>query len=134
MISITITTRGLQIQTRVSLHKLNMSGNSSVGTSGIYEAGDQRNLKNSEMPQPERYEEGKENSHLANDSSMDYSQSPKKAYWMPDADMSTQKTNGPSPTAWPPRRRRANQVMTGRQPCPRRTPPSPYVVLHRIGT
>lgn len=46
-----------------------MSGNSSVGTSGIYEAGDQRNLKNSEIPQPERYEEGKENSHLANDSS-----------------------------------------------------------------
>lgn len=47
-----------------------MSGNSSVGTSGVYEAGDQRNLKNSEIPQPERYEEGKENSHLANDSSM----------------------------------------------------------------
>lgn len=46
-----------------------MTGNSSVGTSGIYEAGDQRNVKNSEMPQPERYEEGKENSHLANDSS-----------------------------------------------------------------
>lgn len=51
-----------------------MSGNSSVGNSGIYEAGDQRNLKNSEIPQPERYEEGKENSHLANDSSTDYSQ------------------------------------------------------------
>lgn len=46
-----------------------MHGNSSVGTSGLYEAGDQRNLKNSEMPAPERYEEGKENSHITTDSS-----------------------------------------------------------------
>lgn len=46
-----------------------MSGNSSVGTSGVYEAGDQRNLKNSEIPTGERYNEGKEHSHLANDSS-----------------------------------------------------------------
>lgn len=43
---------------------------SSVGTSAIYEAGDQRNLKNAEIPAGERYNEGKEHSHLANDSSM----------------------------------------------------------------
>ncbi|KJZ75875.1 hypothetical protein HIM_04699 [Hirsutella minnesotensis 3608] len=45
-----------------------MSGNSSVGTSGVYEAGDQRNVKRSEMETAERYEEGKPGSHLANDS------------------------------------------------------------------
>lgn len=47
-----------------------MSGNSKVGTSGVYEAGDQRNYKDSEMPHAERFEEGVENSHLPNDSSM----------------------------------------------------------------
>ncbi|ORY67430.1 uncharacterized protein BCR38DRAFT_388035 [Pseudomassariella vexata] len=41
---------------------------SNVGSSGVYEAGDQRNLKNSEIPHPDRFEEGKENSHLPNDS------------------------------------------------------------------
>ncbi|KAI1188139.1 hypothetical protein F5B17DRAFT_286535 [Nemania serpens] len=45
-----------------------MSGNSKVGTSGVYEAGDQRNYKASEEPRPERFEEGVENSHLPNDS------------------------------------------------------------------
>ncbi|KAI8945363.1 hypothetical protein F4801DRAFT_135815 [Xylaria longipes] len=45
-----------------------MSGYSNVGTSGVYEAGDQRNYKASEVPRPERYEEGVENSHLPNDS------------------------------------------------------------------
>ncbi|KAK1590671.1 uncharacterized protein LY79DRAFT_579677 [Colletotrichum navitas] len=45
-----------------------MSGNSSVGTSGIYEAGDQRNVKNSEQNTGDRFHEGKEHSHLANDS------------------------------------------------------------------
>lgn len=49
-----------------------MSGNSKVGTSGVYEAGDQRNYKASEEPRPERFEEGVENSHLPNDSSMRY--------------------------------------------------------------
>lgn len=47
-----------------------MSGYSKVGTSGVYEAGDQRNVKQSELNQPDRYEEGQVNSHLANDSSM----------------------------------------------------------------
>lgn len=47
-----------------------MSGNSSVGTSGVYEAGDQRNVKNSEIDHAERFHEGNEHSHLANDSSM----------------------------------------------------------------
>ncbi|KAI0475884.1 hypothetical protein GGR56DRAFT_674404 [Xylariaceae sp. FL0804] len=45
-----------------------MSGNSSVGTSGVYEAGDQRNYKDSEISGASRYEEGKENSHKPNDS------------------------------------------------------------------
>ncbi|KAI0975585.1 hypothetical protein F4678DRAFT_417732 [Xylaria arbuscula] len=45
-----------------------MSGNSSVGTSGVYEAGDQRNYSAAEAPRPTRYEEGKEHSHLPNDS------------------------------------------------------------------
>lgn len=46
-----------------------MSGNSSVGTAGVYEAGDQRNAPASELDQTERFEEGKENSHKENDSS-----------------------------------------------------------------
>lgn len=46
-----------------------MSGTSSVGGRGVYEAGDQRNYKDSEINNAERYKEGKENSHLANDSS-----------------------------------------------------------------
>ena len=47
-----------------------MSGTSSVGGPGVYEAGDQRNAPNSEINERERYQEGKENSHKANDSSM----------------------------------------------------------------
>ncbi|GAP87206.1 hypothetical protein SAMD00023353_2300560 [Rosellinia necatrix] len=45
-----------------------MSGYSKVGTADVYEAGDQRNYKDSEMPRREKYEEGVENSHLPNDS------------------------------------------------------------------
>ncbi|KAL9588292.1 MAG: hypothetical protein Q9203_002890 [Teloschistes exilis] len=45
-----------------------MSGTSSVGGPGVYEAGDQRNVKNSEINDAERYKEGQPNSHLANDS------------------------------------------------------------------
>ncbi|KAI4180773.1 MAG: hypothetical protein L6R41_007020 [Letrouitia leprolyta] len=45
-----------------------MSGTSNVGGAGVYEAGDQRNVKDSEKNEAERYKEGKENSHLANDS------------------------------------------------------------------
>lgn len=47
-----------------------MSGTSNVGGPGVYEAGDQRNPPNSEINERERYQEGKENSHKANDSSM----------------------------------------------------------------
>ncbi|KAK6385298.1 hypothetical protein LTR65_009224 [Meristemomyces frigidus] len=46
-----------------------MSGTSNVGGSGVYEAGDQRNYKDSEIKDAERFKEGKENSHKANDSS-----------------------------------------------------------------
>jgi len=45
-----------------------MSGTSSVGQRSIYEDGDQRNYKNEEIKTAERYQEGKPNSHLANDS------------------------------------------------------------------
>lgn len=47
-----------------------MSGYSNVGTSGVYEAGDQRNVKRSEMENAERYNEGQPGSHIGNDSSM----------------------------------------------------------------
>jgi hypothetical protein len=47
-----------------------MSGNSSVGNRSVYEAGDQRNYKNEELNNAERYKEGKPNSHLAQDSSI----------------------------------------------------------------
>ncbi|KAI4146352.1 MAG: hypothetical protein LQ341_002116 [Variospora aurantia] len=46
-----------------------MSGTSNVGGRGVYEAGDQRNVKDSEIKQADRYKEGQPNSHLANDSS-----------------------------------------------------------------
>ncbi|KAL7795852.1 hypothetical protein V8C37DRAFT_373646 [Trichoderma ceciliae] len=45
-----------------------MSGYSNDGTSGVYEAGDQRNVKRSEMQNAERYNEGQRGSHNANDS------------------------------------------------------------------
>ncbi|MCJ1453113.1 hypothetical protein MMC28_003458 [Mycoblastus sanguinarius] len=45
-----------------------MSGYSNVGGSSVYEAGDQRTTKNSEINNAERYKEGQPNSHLANDS------------------------------------------------------------------
>ncbi|KAL9121228.1 MAG: hypothetical protein Q9187_002212 [Circinaria calcarea] len=45
-----------------------MSGNSSVGQRTVYEDGDQRNYPQSEIQTAERYKEGKENSHKANDS------------------------------------------------------------------
>ncbi|KAF2451311.1 hypothetical protein P171DRAFT_425826 [Karstenula rhodostoma CBS 690.94] len=48
-----------------------MSGQSNVGNSGVYEAGDQRNYKDSEIKQAQeeaRFHEGKQNSHLAQDS------------------------------------------------------------------
>ncbi|KAL8680768.1 MAG: hypothetical protein Q9186_003056 [Xanthomendoza sp. 1 TL-2023] len=45
-----------------------MSGTSNVGGAGVYEAGDQRNVKDSEVNQAERYKEGQPNSHKADDS------------------------------------------------------------------
>ncbi|KIW01960.1 uncharacterized protein PV09_06797 [Verruconis gallopava] len=41
---------------------------SKVGNSQVYEAGDQRNYKNEELNESDRYNEGKENSHKLNDS------------------------------------------------------------------
>jgi hypothetical protein len=49
-----------------------MSGRSNVGQSSVYEAGDQRNVPQSEIDQAKkdaRFHEGKKNSHKANDSS-----------------------------------------------------------------
>ncbi|CAG9988240.1 unnamed protein product [Clonostachys byssicola] len=45
-----------------------MSGNSSVGQASVYEAGDQRNYKKSEINKSDPYNEGKENSHNILDS------------------------------------------------------------------
>jgi len=45
-----------------------MSGNSNVGQSTVYEAGDQRNYEDSEINKRDRFHEGQPNSHLANDS------------------------------------------------------------------
>jgi hypothetical protein len=49
-----------------------MAGDSNVGNAAVYEAGDQRNYKDSEIKQAQeenRFHEGKQNSHLAQDSS-----------------------------------------------------------------
>jgi hypothetical protein len=46
-----------------------MSGQGNVGTSGVYEAGDQRNPPASEQNKATPYEEGKENAHDQNDPS-----------------------------------------------------------------
>ncbi|KAK5130648.1 hypothetical protein LTR08_001858 [Meristemomyces frigidus] len=48
-----------------------MSGTSNVGGAGVYEAGDQRTYKDSEIAEEKkenRFHEGKEHSHKANDS------------------------------------------------------------------
>ncbi|KAI0169809.1 hypothetical protein GGR52DRAFT_551683 [Hypoxylon sp. FL1284] len=45
-----------------------MSGYSNVGQGSVYEAGDQRNPKDSEVEGRPRYQEGMEHSHLPNDS------------------------------------------------------------------
>ncbi|VUC27909.1 unnamed protein product [Clonostachys rosea] len=45
-----------------------MSGNSNVGQASVYEAGDQRNPKQSEVNKSEPYNEGKANSHNLLDS------------------------------------------------------------------
>ncbi len=49
-----------------------MSGTSNVGQSSVYEDGDQKNVPQAEKEQEKkgnRFHEGKENSHKANDSS-----------------------------------------------------------------
>ncbi|KAI9842593.1 MAG: hypothetical protein M1837_007031 [Sclerophora amabilis] len=45
-----------------------MSGTSNVGGPGVYEAGDQRNYKDSEINDKERFKEGQPHSHKALDS------------------------------------------------------------------
>ena len=52
-----------------------MSGTSNVGQASVYEDGDQKNVPQSEIEQEKkenRFHEGKEQSHQANDSSMIY--------------------------------------------------------------
>jgi hypothetical protein len=64
----------LLFQTQIiPLHHINMSGNSNVGNAGVYEAGDQRTVSNSvieEEKKENRFHEGKDNSHKAQDPSM----------------------------------------------------------------
>ncbi|KAL9109203.1 MAG: hypothetical protein Q9227_006128 [Pyrenula ochraceoflavens] len=45
-----------------------MSGQSNVGSGGIYEAGDQRNVPRSEAQDAARYHKGQKHSHVPNDS------------------------------------------------------------------
>ena len=47
-----------------------MADNTNVGGYVVAGAGDQRNAKDSDANDAQRYEEGQANSHLANDSSM----------------------------------------------------------------
>ena len=60
--------QGFRAYTLLRLSK--MSGTSSVGQASVYEAGDQRNVKDSEQNTAERFKEGQPHSHQANDSSM----------------------------------------------------------------
>jgi hypothetical protein len=49
-----------------------MSGNSNVGNSAVYEANEQRTVSDAQLEEEKkenRFHEGKDNSHLANDSS-----------------------------------------------------------------
>lgn len=46
-----------------------MSGQSSVGSSHLYEAGDQRNVPQAELHERDRYKEGEKHSHKNLDSS-----------------------------------------------------------------
>jgi hypothetical protein len=49
-----------------------MSGNSNVGNSGVYEANEQRTVSDAQIEEEKkenRFHEGKDNSHLANDPS-----------------------------------------------------------------
>lgn len=77
-----------------------MSGYSNVGNSGVYEAGDQRNVKNSELPHAERYEEGQKHSHI----NIDSSKCPALTNLAITQLTPLQRMSDPSPTAWLPRR------------------------------
>ena len=49
-----------------------MSGQSNVGSAGVYEANEQRTVSDQQLEEQKkenRFHEGKDNSHLANDSS-----------------------------------------------------------------
>lgn len=58
--------------TKSSAALCTMSGTSKVGQGSVYEAGDQRNISQDEERSAERFHQGKENSHLPNDSSKFY--------------------------------------------------------------
>jgi hypothetical protein len=81
-----------------------MSGQSSVGNSQVYEAGDQKNVPQSEIQQAKkdnRFHEGRENSHKANDSSKNELCFLKCERTL----IVTQRTRDPSPISWHERRR-----------------------------
>lgn len=63
----------LHTNTTTPAHLINMSGNSNVGNSGVYQADDQRTVSDAvieEQKKENRFHEGKENSHKATDASM----------------------------------------------------------------
>lgn len=82
-----------------------MSGQSNVGNSQVYEAGDQKNVPQSEIEQEKkdnRFHEGKEHSHKALDSSMPYQIA------LPNScanEFAVQRTRDRLPTSWLVKRR-----------------------------
>jgi len=102
-----------------------MSGNSNVGNSGVYEAGDQRNAPKNE-DHSERFHEGNTHAHVSTDSSTFHyfarfpppyvvinwgdGDGPSHNFQTgnrADSGILLQRTSAASPTAWPPRRRRS---------------------------
>lgn len=89
-----------------------MSGQSNVGNSQVYEAGDQRNYKDSEIKQAQeeaRFHEGKQNSHLAQDSSKPFFHN----CTFPATGLThAQRTSAPSPTSSSARRSARTRMTT----------------------
>lgn len=82
-----------------------MSGTSNVGGASVYEAGDQRNVKKSELKDADRYNEGQPHSHKPNDSSKLRPCLGALAAESSRSNDSLQRTSEASPTGWHERKR-----------------------------
>jgi hypothetical protein len=85
---------------------------SNVGNSQVYEAGDQRNPKTSEVQDRVRYEEGVQHSHIPNDSSTSLCIQRGR---MVDMVMLTQRNRGPAIDRKPSRQRGGMNQVPHRQ-------------------